>query len=318
LITNKRGQTTGVQAALVSALFLGMIPIFGKQAITLGFSPLAVVALRTSLSAGILFLLIIFFRRSYLYIYPAGIIGCGLAGAINGLGSLFYYMALGRLSVSVGQLLYSLYPVFLAIWLIIDRQPPSRLTYLRMGLAFLGILFLTSFNPTQIDWIGVGCMLIASLLYAIHLPINQRVLYDIPAPTVTFYTLLAMSLVVVPAYFIFDQKVTPVGISWTPIILLTFCTIFSRLTLFFGIKKLGGMQTALLGLGELLVSISIGHLWLHENLQTAQWIGAVFLGVSLVLIAFEKIKPEKRKLHGLLGWLRPPEITQEIPWRQDD
>jgi drug/metabolite transporter (DMT)-like permease len=318
LNNKKRGLISGIQAALVSAIFLGLIPIFGKQAITLGFSPMTVVALRTSIAAGILLLFIGIFKRSYLFIYPVGIIGCALAGAINGLGSLFYYMALGRLSVSVGQLLYSLYPVFLAIWLIIDRQPPSHLTYIRTGLALLGVFFLTSFNSTRIDWIGVGLMLFASLLYAIHLPINQRVLYDIPAPTVTLYTLIAMSLVVVPAYFIFDNSMAPVGVSWTPVILLTFFTILSRLALFLGIKKLGGMQTALLGLGELLVAISVGHFWLHENLQSAQWIGAFLLGLSLVLISFEKIKPEQRKTHGLLGWLRPPETPPEIPWRQGE
>jgi drug/metabolite transporter (DMT)-like permease len=314
----RRRQITGVQAALVSAVFLGLIPIFGKQAITLGFSPMAVVALRTSIAAGVLLLVIAIFKRSYLYIYPVGIIGCALAGGINGLGSLFYYMALGRLSVSVGQLLYSLYPVFLAIWLILDRQPPSRLTYIRTGLALFGVFFLTSFNPTRIDWIGVGLMLCASVLYAIHLPINQRVLYDIPAPTVTLYTLIAMSLVVVPAYFIFDQSKPPVGVSWTPVLLLTFFTILSRLALFLGIKKLGGMQTALLGLGELLVAISVSHFWLHENLQMAQWIGAVLLGLSLVLISFENIKPEQRRTHGLLGWLRPPDIPPEIPWGQGE
>ncbi len=299
----------------MSALFLGLAPIFGKQAITLGFSPLAVVALRTSIAAGILLFLVAVFQKSYLYIYPAGIIGCGLAGIINGLGSLFYYMALGRLSVSVGQLLYSLYPVFLVIWLIIDRQPPSRLTYIRIGLGILGVFFLTYFKSIQVDWIGVGLMLVASALYAIHLPINQRVLYDIPAPTVTLYTLLAMSAIVVPAYFIFDRHLPPAGASWTPVLLLTIVTFFSRLTLFLGIKKLGGMQTALLGLGELLVSITAGHLWLHENLQTVQWIGAALLGVSLVLISFEKIKPEQRRMRGMLGWLRPPEIPPEIPWR---
>jgi drug/metabolite transporter (DMT)-like permease len=302
-----------VQAALVSALFLGLAPIFGKQAINLGFSPLAVVALRTSIAAGVLLFLVAIFRRAYLYIYPAGLIGCGLAGAINGLGSLLYYMALSRLSVSVGQLLYSLYPVFLVIWLMIDRQPPSRLTYFRMGLALLGVLFLTSFKSIQVDWIGVGLMLCASVLYAIHLPINQRVLYDIPAPTVTLYTLLAMSAVVVPAYIIFDYRMPPPTASWNPVMLLTIVTIFSRLTLFLGIKKLGGMQTALLGLGELLVSITVGHLWLQENLQLVQWIGAALLGVSLILISFEKIKPEQRRTHGLLGWLRPPEIPLEIP-----
>ncbi len=315
---NRNPRISGIQAALISAVFLGLAPVFGKQAIMLGFSPLAVVALRTSMAAAIMLVLVAILRRSYLYIYPAGLIGCGLAGMINGLGSLCFYMALGRLSVSVAQLLYSLYPVFLVIWLVIDHQPPSRLTYLRISLALLGILFLTSFTSTRVDWIGVGLMLAASALYAIHLPINQRVLYDIPAQTVTLYTLLAMTVVVVPAYLIFDRQVPPAGVSWHPVLLLTIVTLCSRLALFLGVKKLGGMQTALLGLGELLVSISLSHVWLHEKLQVAQWFGAGLLAASLLLISFERSDPEQKKKRGLLAWLRLPENSTEINWGPPD
>lgn len=317
-MNKKKGQITGISAALSSALFLGLAPIFGKQAINLGFSPLAVVALRTVLAASLLLLIMALFRRPFLYIYPAGLLGCGLAGAMNGLGSILYYVALGRLSVSMGQLLYSLYPIFLVAWMVIDRQPPSRLTWLRMGVALGGIFFLTLSNSVQVDWIGVALMLGASIMYAIHLPINQRVLYDIPAPTVTLYTLLAMSAVVVPAYLLFDRHLPGSSVSWMPILALTLVTFFSRLMLFLGVKSLGGIQTALLGLSELFVSISVGHFWLHDSLNPTQWLGAGLLALSLLLIGFEKITPEKRRTNGLLRWVRPPEITPEITWGSHD
>jgi drug/metabolite transporter (DMT)-like permease len=317
-MNRKGGQITGIGAALASALCLGLAPIFGKQALTIGFSPLAVVAFRTSMAAVLLLVIVALFRRSYLFIYPAGLLGCGLAGLLNGAGSLLYYFALGRLTVSMGQLLYSLYPIFLVIWMIVDHQPPNRLTYLRIGVALVGIIFLTVSKSVQVDWVGVALMLGASILYALHLPINQRVLYDIPAPTVTLYTLLAMSAVVLPVYLIFDRSLPPTGTPWTPILALTVVTFFSRLALFFGVKKLGGMQTALLGLSELFVSLLVSHLWLHESLSSAQWIGAMLLGLSLILIGLEKMRPEKRQLHKLLGWLRPPGIPSEIPWSPHD
>jgi drug/metabolite transporter (DMT)-like permease len=309
----KGGQIKGIEAALASAIFLGLAPVFGKQAITLGFSPLAVVAFRTSLAAGLLLIIVAIFRRPFLFIYPAGLLGCALAGILNGIGSLFYYFALERLSVSMGQLLYSLYPLFLVIWLVIDHQPPSRLTYLRIIFSLLGITLLTLTSSVKVDWIGVMLMLGASIMYAIHLPINQRVLYDIPAPTVTLYTLLAMSLVVVPAYLLFDRHLPAIGTPWMPIFALSLVTFFSRLMLFMGIKNLGGLQTALLGLSELFVSITISHFWLRESLNLIQWIGAALLGVSLLLIAFEKIQSEKSRARGLLSWLRPPDVSADMP-----
>lgn len=182
-----------------------MAPVFGKLAITQGFSPLAVVALRTGFAAGIMLVVTLVFYRQYLYIFTVGLIGCVLAGVINGLGSLLYYLALARLDASVGQLLYSLYPFFVAIWLILDHQPPTRLTFFRVGLATLAVLLLTKPQNREVDLTGVLLMIGAAVLYAMHLPINQRVLYEVPAQTVTLYTLLAMSAVVIPAYLLFDR-----------------------------------------------------------------------------------------------------------------
>jgi len=311
----KGGKATGISSALTSALFLGLAPVIGKQAIAGGFSPWIVVALRTSMAALLLLLLMVLFKRKYMYIYPAGLLGCGLAGFVNGLGSLFYYLSLKYLDASIGGLLYSLYPVFLAGWLILDRQPITKLTATRVAIAALGVIFLTLAAPAGIHWGGVVSMLIAAIMYALHLPINQRVLYDIPAPTVTLYTLIAMSLVVVPACFLFNRQQLPMDISWWPILALTLVTFLSRLTLFLGVKHLGGMQTALLGLSELFVTIIVSHIWLKENLSFLQWVGAILLGASLLMVGFEKLNIEKRApVGGWLGWLRSPEVPPNIPW----
>lgn len=309
-----RRKNRGIQAAIVSALFLGFTPVFGRQAILAGFSPFAVVSLRTSMAAGLLLALILIFKRQYLYIFSLGLLGCILAGVINGLGSLFYYMALGRLNASIGQLLYSLYPVFVVIWSFLDKQTPSKLTLVRIALAVASVILITSFNQGKIDLLGVGFMLIASALYALHLPINQRVLYEVPAPTVTLYTLISMSVIVVSAYFIFDPQFPSGDVNWTPVIGLTLVTFFSRLTLFLGVKNIGGMQTALLGLGELVITISASYLFLHEELSLLQWVGVSGLMASLLLVRFETQTPHKNP-GGWLNWIRSPhQLPPDIPW----
>jgi drug/metabolite transporter (DMT)-like permease len=308
----QKGQGTGIVAALSSAVFLGLCPVFGKLAIIAGFSPLAVAALRTVLAAVIVLLFVLIFFRPYFYIYPIGLVGCLLAGAINGLGSILYYIALYRLTASVGQILYSLYPFFVAVWLLLDRQTISRLTLFRIGLATIAVLFLTSLPTHHADPVGVVMMLGAAALYALHLPINQRVLYEVPAPTVTLYTLLAMSAVVVPAYLIFDRQIPGAGLNWWPLVGLSLMTSLSRLALFLGIKRIGGMQTALLGLAEL---ITFSHVWLHDHLLLSQWLGAVVLVASLLLVRFEKphaLPPGSRA--SWLSWIRGPELPGNVPW----
>ena len=304
--------TAGILAAFSSALFLGMAPVFGKLAITQGFSPFAVVALRTGFAAGIMLIVMALFYRQYLYIFPVGLIGCVLAGVINGLGSLFYYLALERLDASLGQLLYSLYPFFVALWLILDHQPPSRLTIFRITLATIAVLLLTNVPGDHPDYTGVAMMIAAAVLYAMHLPINQRVLYEVPAPTVALYTLLSMSMVVIPAYLILDRAWPAANAPWLPVAGLTFVTIFSRVALFLGVKKIGGMQTALLGLAELLIAIFFSSLLLGENLALTQWLGALGLAVSLVLVMYEKPAPlAPAAKTGWLSWIRPPGLPKD-------
>lgn len=308
----------GITAALSSALFLGMTPIFGKQSILFGMPPLAVVAIRTFAAALLLFILLGLLKRQYLYIYPAGLLGCLLAGWINGFGSLFYYSALGRIGAGIGQLLYSLYPIFVALWLFLDKQPPTKLTIFRMFIAVPAVYLLTRGDMGSADIIGVIEMLIASALYALHIPINQRILYDMPAPTVTFYTLLSMSAIVVPVFLFSDLANVPLDTqAWMPLIGLTLVTFLSRLTLFMGVKHLGGMQTALLGLGELIVTLIFSQLWLKEYLTLTQWIGAVILVISLLLIGFEK-SPPRRKPGGWLSWLSHPTLPVDLPWQPHD
>jgi drug/metabolite transporter (DMT)-like permease len=313
--------SAGIQAALVSAAFMGMAPIFGKQAISQGFPPLAVVALRTTFASLLMLVTLLAFKPKYFYIYPAGLLGCFLAGSINGLGSLLYYEGLGRVNAGLGHLLYSLYPLFVAMWMLADRHTPSRLTVVRLLLIIPSIYLLTQANSEQIDMLGIAMMLGASALYALHLPINQRVLYDMPPPTVTLFTLLSMNIIVVP--FFWMNGGTGNGTSgllyqssagWLALVGLTLVTFLSRLLLFFGVKHLGPLQTAMLGLSEVLVTLLVAHGWLGESFSREQWLGAILMLLSLSLVGLEKIPPRRYTNGGWLGWLRPPGLQTDLPF----
>jgi drug/metabolite transporter (DMT)-like permease len=315
---DKSIRVLGINAALFSALFLGLAPVFGKQAINLGLSPLGVVAIRTLLATLLMFLVMLIFQREFLYIYPAGLIGCLLAGWVNGLGSLFYYSALGKLDAGLGQMLYSLYPFFVIFWMYFDRHIISKMTIIRLLLAIPAVILLIQPGDTSTDTVvGVIMMLIAAALYALHIPINQRVLADIPAPTVTLYTLVAMSAIVVPTYLFSGDlsEISQINGTWGPVLGLTLVTFLSRLTLFTGVKHLGGLQTAILGLSELLVTVALSQLWLKETLEVTQWIGALLLSISILLISFENDTGARRRKGGWFSWISTPTgISPQDTW----
>jgi len=309
-----QGKLIGILAAAGSAFFLGLTPIFGKIALQFGFSPLFIVTFRSILATILVFLFLLIIDRTYLRIYSLGLFGCAIAGFINGVGSILFYSALSFLDASIGQLLYSFYPLMVAFWLLLDRQPITKITILRLFISIMGAVLLISASTQKVSIQGAVMMIGAAALYGLHLIINQKVLYEAPTPTVTFYTLLSMSATVSLAYILFDFKIPPVSPILWPVIMLGIITAVSRVTLFLGIKNLGGMQTALLGLGELLVTVLTAQIFLNETLTPLQWLGAILLLVSLILVGFDKLPPQKRRIKGMLSWLSPPEVNPtELP-----
>jgi drug/metabolite transporter (DMT)-like permease len=309
------GKQKGVYAALASAFFLGVVPIFGKVAINSGFSPLAVIVLRTGIAALLMLAVMAIAKRQYFYIFPVGLVGCLLAGLINGLGSILYYTALGRMEASVGHMLYSFYPLFVAVWLLLDRQPMTRLTIFRLILSVPAVILLIYTGKQAVDPVGALMMIGSAVLYALHLIINQRVLYEVPAPTVTLYTLLGMTVTVLIGYLVVSPQIPTTQVAWWAVIAMALITFFSRFTLFMGIKHLGGLQTALLGLAEIFITIFFAVVALGESLSIPQILGAALLAVSLVLVGLDKIPPQKRHTTGWLSWLNPPKIpAADMNW----
>jgi drug/metabolite transporter (DMT)-like permease len=296
----RKAQRHGIAAAFLSAIFLGTAPIFGKQAYAFGMEPLALAAWRTVFAASGLWLIYGALGRKYLFIYPAGLIGCIAVGAVNGIGSLLYYTGLHRVDAGVGQMVYSLYPLFLVVFLRLDGHRFSALTMFRMLLALLAVAFLSQTGDGPVDAIGLGLMVGAGLLYALHLALSQRVSYEMPAQTLTLYSLTAMAAVVSVAYLLSASvsagapqatQAIPFlyvpAAAWGPTAGLAFVTLVSRLGMFVGVKRLGSLQTALIGITEILVTLLLALTLLGEALDPKQWIGAVLLMGSLLLIGRE-------------------------------
>ena len=274
----------GVPYALVSAIMFGITPIFGKQAMLAGLDPLALVAGRTVGAAGLLLLVVLVFKRSYLSIYPVGLAGCLLAGTLNGVGSLFFYAALARNDAGIIQLLFSLYPILVAVLLYLDGRQPSKLTMLRLAISLPGIYLVTQASQATVDPTGIMFVLLAALLYA-----------------------LAMTAIVVPAYLLFTPQAGyfPEA-SLGPLLGLTIVTFIARLTLFAGVKRIGGVQASLFGLAELLVTITLAHQLLGEHLSHQQWLGGGIIVITLLLAVVDRTQPTPARIQGWLYWLRSP------------
>jgi len=282
----------GLFWALISPLFLGTIPILAKLAYAAGVDVLTVVALRTLFAAFILWTAVLLFKRDFIISSSPAVISSFVAGGINGIGSLFFYASLTRIDASLGQLVNITYLIFVTVLLRLAGHAISWLTFFRTGLAIIGIYILTQGGLGTPDWLGVGMMAVAALMYAIQLVLSQRILLDIPAPTMALYAMTAMAVVVTIAWLTNPSDVTAVPTAgWYAILLMGLTTGLSRLTLFLGVKHLGSIQTALLGILEVVVSITLAIIFLGEHFTAIQWSGAAVLLTSVLLVRYERDVP---------------------------
>ncbi|NLX09429.1 MAG: DMT family transporter [Chloroflexi bacterium] len=285
---NRAARHAQLIAALLSPMFLGMAPVFGKLALRGGSDPFTVAAVRTALAAGLLWLFFALFWRRYTYIYVAGFLGCAVIGIINGIGSLMYYNGLRHLDASAAQLLNGSYLLFAVLLARLGGQSLSWRDGLRILLALFGLLLITGGISGQIHWLGVGLMLGNGLLFAGTVVLSQRVLYEMPAQTVTLYVITVMAVVVIMARVAYNFHWVPQSSDavWA-IGALSISTALSRLTLFAGVKTFGSLQTTMLAITEIAVALTLSYVLLDESLTYVQWVGVGAFAASLMLLGNE-------------------------------
>ncbi len=281
----RRDLVSGVGAALLSSVFLGWAPILGKLAYGAGMSAFTVVAVRTLLAAALLWSFYLVFWRRYILVTRRELAGCVAVGLVNGIGSLFYYTALSRIDASLVSLINTSYPLWVVVFLAASGQPLSRFTALSLCLAGLGVAFLTQARGATPDALGIMLTLASAAIYGWHLVLGQWVVADSAPQSVALYVLTTMALVVGGARL---AQYTPLeGITmtgWSAVVGLGGVTALSRLFMFVGLGRLGGIQTALLGLSELFVTLLVAFLLLGERLTAWQWLGGGLLITAGLLV----------------------------------
>jgi drug/metabolite transporter (DMT)-like permease len=273
-------------STILASFFLGWAPILGKMAYRSDVTPFTLAAFRTIVAALLLWLVFVLFWRREIAISWRGLSGCISVGAVNGFGSLFYYSSLSRLDASYTALLDSTKLLWVVLFLFAAGQPLTRLTLARLGLSMLGIYLLTRVGPGEMDWLGLTFMIASAALNGWHTVLGQWVLADVPSRTATLYILTAMACVVGLAWVLQGEPMTVItATGWSAITALGFTTALSRLAMFSALQRVGGVETSMGGLLELLASLILAFLLLGERLTLIQWAGGLLLVGSMLLLS---------------------------------
>jgi len=151
-----------------------------------------------------------------------------------------------------------------------------------LGLGFAGVAALLGTGPISwpLGWVGVACMLLATLGYAIGPLIIQRQLQGVESIGPLAASLLVASLILaVPAALEIPASLPSARAMVSIAVLSTVCTAIAMLLMFYLVQNAGASRATVITYINPVVATLLGVLVLHEHLGVGG-----FLGFALILL----------------------------------
>ena len=148
-----------------------------------------------------------------------------------------------------------------------ERLGTTRLLGLALGL--LGVVALLGFGTITgpLGWAGVGCMLLATLGYAMGPLIIQRYLSDLDSiGPIAVSFLIASVLLLIPALMTFPQRMPSVQVLSSIGVLGVVCTALAMLLMFYLVSHAGAARAAVITYINPVVATLLGVSLLGERL----------------------------------------------------
>jgi len=223
---------------------------------------------RMVIGAALLWLWIGTTRPQRVRIDRAGLQACAVAGIINAVTLLLFYLGLRRVGASVAILVFSTYPALLLLLLHLRGESVTRRDLLRLALALAGIALVAEPGAGAVDLVSYPAST-SALWIVTFLALGAVLMRPLaePAPPLDF---IGWGVVL-----------------WSGII----GTAVARVATVAGVRLLGGGQTALLLPAETVMTLVWAALLLGERISAQQTVGAALVLTSVLLATVFRRRP---------------------------
>jgi drug/metabolite transporter (DMT)-like permease len=286
-----------------------MLGTFVKLAYHDGFSTAEVTLSQFALGFAGLFILTLFRKRGAV---PAtktsgikSIFKLIVGGTSLGLTSIFYYLAVQYITVSVGIVLL-MQTVWMGVILemILHKKAPGLRKIVSVFIILTGTVLATSSfkQSVSINWTGFGWGMMAALSYTatlyssnhleLHFPPLKRSLYMILGGLIVICLIFHSSLNQHFSYRIF--------LHWG-LLLSLFGTILPPLLFTRGMPLIGMGLGAIIASIEIPVSVLMAHVMLKEPVSFLQWVGVILILFAVVLMNAKQPKLIINKIQSVIS-----------------
>ena len=292
-MTSQNNVLKGVFLVALGATTYGMLATFVKMAYSEGYTTAEVTT--SQFIYGILGILAInLFQRIKNKNKPAvkasrkNIFNLMLAGTSLGMTSLFYYLAVKYIPVSIGIVLL-MQTVWMGVLLemILEKKLPSKQKVIAVLIVLFGTVLATNIinNDIELDWRGLVWGMLAAASFTTTMFTANSVATEISSAQRSLYMLLGGAVIVFS--FAFATQVTAfnmeIFLKWG-IVLSLFGTIIPPLLMTAGFPLTGIGLGSIVSALELPVSVMMAYVLLNEKVIFSQWVGIVLIIIAIIIM----------------------------------
>lgn len=282
----------GVFLVALGATSYGMLATFVKMAYSEGFTTAEVTTSQFILGISGILLINAFqkakHKENVVKATRKNIFSLMLAGTSLGMTSLFYYLAVKYIPVSIGIVLL-MQTVWMGVLLemILEKKLPSFQKIIAVIIVLVGTVLATNIinNDIELDWRGIGWGILAAASFTATMFTANRVATEISSAQRSLYMLLGGAVIVFS--FAFATQNTPFNLAifmkWG-IVLSLFGTIIPPMLMNAGFPLTGIGLGSIVSALELPVSVMMAFVLLNEKVIFLQWIGILFIILAIIIM----------------------------------
>jgi drug/metabolite transporter (DMT)-like permease len=291
---------TGSALVALGAASYGVLATFVKMAYDHGFSTAEITTAQSLFGVLGLLLLNVFFSKKRVAQHTANrrnILMLILSGTSMGLTSIFYYLSVKYIAVSIGIILL-MQTVWMGVVLesVLNKQFPSAVKIIAALIILAGTALAANLVNVNIvlDWRGVVFGMLAAVSYTITLYSTNSVALQLPPLRRSLWLLVGSLAIIVLIFFPSLLQKFSFSSLWTwGLFLAVFGTILPPLLFTKGMPLTGMGWGTIIAAIEIPVSVFMAHWLLHEEISVAQWLGIVLILGSIVLMNLSALKTKR-------------------------
>ncbi|MGO4772411.1 DMT family transporter [Flavobacterium sp. W22_SRS_FK3] len=282
----------GVFLVALGATSYGMLATFVKMAYTEGFTTAEVTTAQFILGISGVLLINAFqkakHKENVVKATSKNIFNLMLAGTSLGMTSLFYYLAVKYIPVSIGIVLL-MQTVWMGVLLemVLEKKLPSLQKIIAVFIVLVGTVLATNIlkNDIALDWRGIVWGILAAASFTTTMFTANRVAVEISSAQRSLYMLLGGAVIVF--LFALVTQNSPFNFSifmkWG-IVLSLFGTIIPPMLMNAGFPLTGIGLGSIVSALELPVSVMMAFFLLNEKVIFLQWIGIVLIILAIIIM----------------------------------